>query len=247
MNESFHLEPGLPPITLIRRKNQRTMRIRVNSDRVIVSGPANVSMNRLIDFVREKSEWIQKSCERRKQRTEQLELLRKKYEGTLLLRGERKPVYTFPVPGIRKSRLVEHNHAIVYQFHPSKIRYDHDGVLFPEPEDIHTFYLNVAKKDLTSRFAYWSDRIPLQPGKLSIRNQKTKWGSCSRRGTISLNWRLVKCPQTIMDYIIIHELCHIRHFNHSRAFWKTVAQYYPNVSQARSWIRRRTDEIFSDF
>ncbi|MEX2656849.1 MAG: SprT family zinc-dependent metalloprotease [Balneolales bacterium] len=247
MKETYHLEPGLPPITVIRRKRQRTMRIRVNSEMVIVSGPASIPEKRLIDFVREKSAWIQKSSELRKQRDLQMESLKKKNEGTLLLRGERKPIYAFPVAGIRKARLIEHDHAVVYQYRPPDNLLDNnEQEPCPDPDEIRAFYLSTAKKQLSERYEFWADRLPFQPVKLVVRNQKTKWGSCSRRGTISLNWRLVKCPQTIMDYIIIHEFCHLRHFNHSRAFWDTVAQYYPDVRNARKWIRAGTDEIFSD-
>jgi predicted metal-dependent hydrolase len=251
MRTSVHHEPGMPPITIIRRKRQRTMRIRVKSDQIIVSGPGSVSEKQLIDFVREKSGWIHKSSLKGKERGERLELMKKQYKGTLLLRGDRKPVTAFPVSGLRKPRLIEYDHAVVYQFCPfsdriSGIR-DEDNEPAPDPDEIRTFYLQTAKQELTPRYMQWSDRLPVQPGRLIIRNQKTKWGSCSRRKTISLNWRLVKCPPSIMDYIIIHELCHLRHFNHSKAFWDTVAHYYPDVRQARRWIRKHTDEIFSDF
>ncbi len=266
-------DPELPPVTVIRRKRQRTMRIRVKDDGVVVSGPASVSRDALLNFVREKSGWIIKTRDRRLQRLREMEAKREAQKGTLLLRGERKQIYGFPVTGLRKPRLVEHKNAVVHQYNPDpQSRQIHPGLqtnphpqgyqltlagmdgdstsddrtIMPDSDLIHTFYRNLAKSELPVRVHFWTERLPFQPNKIIIRNQKTKWGSCSSRGTISLNWRLIKCPLEIMDYIIIHELCHLRHFNHSRAFWETVAKYYPDVREARSWIRSRSDEIFGD-
>ncbi len=245
--------PGLPPVKVVRRKRQRTIRIRVKNEEIVISGPATVSHRRLQDFVQEKKEWIRRTCERQERRSHELRLQREALKGTMLLRGERKPICDFPVPQIKKPRLVEHNQAVIYQYDPvlhgnhAAINGFEDESILPQPELMLSFYKKLAQKELSERYEYWRNQLPFQPSRLTIRNQKTKWGSCSTRGTISLNWRLVKCPADIADYIIIHELCHLRHFNHSPAFWKTVTKYYPQVKQARSWIRLHSDEIFSDF
>ncbi len=225
------------------------MRIRVTDNDIMVSGPASLSTKKLQRFVEDKTDWVHKTWTKQQKRKEVLDEKRKAHEGTLLLRGERKPVHDFPVPGLKKPMLVEHPQAIVYQYNPA----DSTGSVnpadrppLPDPDLIHTFYRRLASRELKERVAFWVRQLPFQPSNVSIRNQKTKWGSCSARGTISLNWRLVKCPPSICDYIIIHELCHLRHFNHSRAFWQTVACYYPAVEDAKSWIRKKSDEIFAD-
>lgn len=247
MNDQFQPAPELPPVKVVQRKRQRTIRLRVDENQVIVSGPASVSRSRLLNFAREKKEWIQKTFNRRRQRKKKLDQQREILKGTVLLRGERKNIYDFPVPGLRKPRLVEHDKAVVHQFDP--VVQDAAGHTpnFPENDLIHSFYRNLAQNELRSRFIFWSGRLPFNPAKLTIRNQKTKWGSCSARGAISLNWRLVKCPLWITDYIIIHELCHLKHLNHSPAFWYTVASYYPHIKEAKAWIREHSDVIFGDF
>jgi len=245
MSDLFQLDQDLPPVTIVRRKRQRTMRIRIKTGSITVSGPASVSKGRLMDFVREKSGWIRKAVERRRLKSEQLKSIQEANKGTILLRGERKNIYPFPVPGLRKPRLIEHAKALVFQYNPA-VTGDNDGEITPEIDILHDFYLKIAKSELPKRFDYWVDRLPFKPRKLSIRNQKTKWGSCSSRGTISLNWRLIKCPDTIVNYIIIHELCHLKHFNHSNDFWQTVAHHYPETDKARTWIRKHSDEIFLD-
>ncbi len=250
----------LPPVTVVQRKRQRTMRIRVKDDAIIVSGPASVPKRRLLQFAEEKRAWIRSACLRRQEKVQKLAHKKEQAQGTLLLRGHRMNVYDFPVPGLRKPTLEEHEHAIVYRYNPldhlpvDAIPSENTGMIqsnlftpHPGTDLVHDFYRRLAKKELAEKFRFWSEQLPFTPSRLSIRNQRTKWGSCSSRGTISLNWRLVKCPSSIMDYIIIHELCHLRHFNHSRAFWDTVRQYYPGVRSAKKWIRNNSDEIFADF
>lgn len=74
--------------------------------------------------------------------------------------------------------------------------------------------------------------------KLTLREQTTRWGSCSNRGSLNFNWRLVHFPTEIIDYVIIHELAHRTHMNHSRAFWNLVAQFDPEHSKHRGWLKR---------
>ena len=77
----------------------------------------------------------------------------------------------------------------------------------------------------------------LKPKKVSFRKAKTRWGSCSSVNNISLNIALTALPQTLSDYIIIHELAHIKHKNHSKDFWNCVSQYYPNYQEARNELK----------
>jgi len=74
--------------------------------------------------------------------------------------------------------------------------------------------------------------------RVSVRNQRTRWGSCSRRGVISLNWRLVQTPDYVRDYVILHELAHLRHMNHSARFWAEVARICPAYETAEEWLKR---------
>jgi predicted metal-dependent hydrolase len=73
--------------------------------------------------------------------------------------------------------------------------------------------------------------------RVSVRNQRTRWGSCGRDGHISLNWRLVQMPEWVRDYVLIHELMHLRRMDHSPAYWKHVAGACPGYKAARAWLR----------
>ncbi|HVV71776.1 MAG TPA: M48 family metallopeptidase, partial [Verrucomicrobiae bacterium] len=73
--------------------------------------------------------------------------------------------------------------------------------------------------------------------RVTVRNQRSRWGSCSRRGTISLNWRLIQTPPFVLDYIILHELAHVKEMNHSRRFWREVARLCPGFAEAERWLK----------
>ena len=79
---------------------------------------------------------------------------------------------------------------------------------------------------------------------VSIRNQRSRWGSCSSRGSITLNWRLILVPDFVRDYVMIHELMHRRELNHSKRFWRHVAAACPRVDEARRWLRTEGQRLF---
>lgn len=76
-----------------------------------------------------------------------------------------------------------------------------------------------------------------------IRNQKSRWASCSFRKNLNFNWRLVMVPESVLDYVIVHELCHLKEMNHSRSFWSSVAHYCPEWREHRKWLNDHCDEI----
>lgn len=94
----------------------------------------------------------------------------------------------------------------------------------------------IAKKHLTQRIEELSDKLGLHYNKLYIRNQKKKWGNCSTEKNISLNWRLIKAPLFVIDYLIVHELVHTLVMNHTHKFWTLLKSYYPDYRDAINWL-----------
>jgi predicted metal-dependent hydrolase len=90
-----------------------------------------------------------------------------------------------------------------------------------------------ARRELPARLFELAARHALTVSKVSIRNQKWRWGSCSRNGHICLNWRLVQMPDAVRDYVLIHELMHLRRLDHSPKFWKLVAEACPDYRALR--------------
>lgn len=81
---------------------------------------------------------------------------------------------------------------------------------------------------IEERVAYWSAIIGVLPGRITVRDQRSRWGSCSTRGNLNFNFRVVCLPLELVDYIVVHELCHLRAFNHSPEFWNHVATFLPD-------------------
>lgn len=94
-----------------------------------------------------------------------------------------------------------------------------------------------AKRELPARLLELAGQFDLTVSRVTIRNQRFRWGSCSRAGAVSLNWRLVTMPDWVRDYVLIHELMHLRRMDHSPVFWAHVAAAYPNYQEARAWLR----------
>jgi predicted metal-dependent hydrolase len=95
----------------------------------------------------------------------------------------------------------------------------------------------LAARELPGRAFELAAQQKLPVKRVTVRSQRSRWGSCSRRGTISLNWRLVQTPLFVRDYIIWHELAHLKEMNHSKRFWKEVERLCPEYSEAERWLK----------
>ncbi len=107
-----------------------------------------------------------------------------------------------------------------------------------DAEQLLDWYTRLAKSYLPDRTALLADRWGMEFNRVAVRAQKTRWGSCSALGNISLNWKLVKTPVWVSDYVITHELAHTRVMNHSPLFWAQVERLLPDYREARLWVRQ---------
>jgi predicted metal-dependent hydrolase len=98
----------------------------------------------------------------------------------------------------------------------------------------------LAAKELPPRVLEYATLHQLPVRQISVRNQRSRWGSCSRRGTISLNWRLIQTPSFVRDYILIHEIMHLREMNHSSRFWREVERACPDYETAERWLKQHS-------
>ncbi|MBK8293847.1 MAG: M48 family metallopeptidase [Solirubrobacterales bacterium] len=103
---------------------------------------------------------------------------------------------------------------------------------------IDRWYRREARQQIGQVVEIEADRLDLHPEKISIRDQKTRWGSCSTSGMLSFNWRLVVGPHHALRYVVIHELIHIRHHDHSRRFWAALAEALPDWKYSAAWLRQ---------
>ncbi len=104
-------------------------------------------------------------------------------------------------------------------------------------DEVLRFLSKQAAAEVERRLPKLADRIGVRPGRITIKDTKSRHGSCSADGSISIAYRVVMAPPEVMDYVIIHELCHIRHPNHSRAFWALVAEMMPGYERHKQWLK----------
>lgn len=103
---------------------------------------------------------------------------------------------------------------------------------------LESWYRRQAWVHLPPRLQQLARTLDVRPAKLTIRSQKTRWGSCSSFGTISLNWRLMLLPAALVDYVLAHELCHLRYLDHSPSFWRLVSMLVPDYAERQARLRK---------
>lgn len=109
------------------------------------------------------------------------------------------------------------------------------------------FYRGRAREYLTDRVDHYAECMGVDYENLELRNQRTRWGSCSTAGTISLNWRLVMAPPEVIDYLVVHELAHLTEQHHGRAFWRRVREHVPDYKESAQWLEENSVKlIFSE-
>jgi predicted metal-dependent hydrolase len=108
---------------------------------------------------------------------------------------------------------------------------------------LEELYRREARSVFESRIDHYADEMGVDPGKLELRNQRTRWASCSSQRTLSFNWRLVMAPDDVIDYVVVHELAHLREKNHTRRFWNIVGQYDPNYEAHVDWLTENSARL----
>jgi predicted metal-dependent hydrolase len=225
------------PIELIRRKRQKYLRIRVKPDRIQVSAPKGTRIADMKAFVVEKYDWVQKQWNRLNDHEQLLRQQVKDRHQQLLWFGEWNPIILKPQSGSRASMGILRKNGNVFEF----MHTPNQNLSVDIKE---AFYRKQAKRHLPKRAREIAAQHNFRVNRIYIRDQKTKWGSCSSKANISLNWRLICCPKPVIDYLIIHECCHLVHMNHSEQFWNLVENLCPDYKQHEDWLRRNEAILF---
>ncbi len=103
-----------------------------------------------------------------------------------------------------------------------------------------------AKRIIPQRVCHYADIMGVTYGRITIRMQKSRWGSCSAKGNLNFNCLLMRTPETIIDYVVVHELCHLKEMNHSERFWAEVEKVLPDYKERRKWLKDHESEIMYD-
>jgi predicted metal-dependent hydrolase len=223
--------PGLDvPLRIVRSLRARRYLLRLDQDgaaRLVI--PRRGSQAEAMRFLERSRGWL----ERRVAAWRSRENMRRPWNNgaTLLLRGE-------PVRLLVESDLF----GTTLSFAGESLRGVAPAADYRDAIQAHLRLL--AERDLPPRTRELAQIHGIAISRVSVRAQKTRWGSCSARGTISLNWRLIHAPPLVQDYLIIHELMHRRQMDHSARYWKLVADAFPRWREAEAWLKKtRLDSL----
>lgn len=207
----------------IERSNRKTLSLAVMKDgNIVVKAPLRVKDEVIMHFVEDKQNWI-------KEKLFIVNQTRTKYDDVVkykkfMLYGNK---YSLVLADVKKIETND-NFEIVM---PKKI--EHDKIL----KNLKLWYKKIAKQILSDRLAFLESRVKLKSSALKIGDSRGRWGSCNSKGVICFNWRVIMLPPAIIDYVIVHDLCHLVEMNHSKNFWKLVENFLPKAMEQKAAIK----------
>ena len=215
-------------VEFVRMRQARRYILRVRPDGTIrVTVPRGGSRREAQAFLDRQQRWIER--ERRRVR-EQHAPVTWQHGSEILLRGQRVVIAEQP-----------QGQTVTIRYGDRRIEVDAGtDVRRAVEHDLR----QLAREELFPRLLELAARWDLPVGRLTIRNQRSRWGSCAKNGNIALNFRLVQMPAAIRDYVLVHELMHIRQQNHSRRFWRLVEAVCPEFRAAERWLRTEGKSLF---
>lgn len=204
------------------RSGRKTLALTIKKDgRLIVRAPYRLPESRIEEFIREKSDWIDKHSAAASERT--------------ALRSERfsKPPYELPLLG----KLSPVSHQKPYGYIDGCIHLPENMTLEALLPYLRKLYGAIAKETLIPRTYSAAERMGFKITAVRINSAKTRWGSCSAQRTINLSRMLIAADPELIDYVIVHELCHTVHMDHSPEFWQLVGKYIPDFKERREALK----------
>ena len=138
---------------------------------------------------------------------------------------------------IQKSDWIEKHWKIMQERHQSLEKIE------PYTEAELKVMIEEAKRVIPQKVKYYAPLVGVNYGRITIRNQKTRWGSCSSKGNLNFNCLLMNCPEEVMDYIVVHELCHRKEMNHSARFYAEVERVFPEYKRCQKWLKENGTNV----
>jgi hypothetical protein len=210
------------PVTIARHRLARRYVVRVAPDGSLrLTVPRGASLAGGFAFAARQADWISREIARQRERQAPW------VTGTLTwFRGERVAIEIVEARAVFGSEMI----AL-------------DGPGSDARAAIEARLRRLAEAELPARCRLLARKTGIDVAQVSVRNQRSRWGACSARGVITLNWRLVQMPPSVSDYVILHELVHVKHPNHSRRFWREVAGVCDWWREAERWLRKHGRDL----
>ena len=221
-------------VTVIRSSRRKTATIKVDLEGVSVRIPADLPLARIEKLVAEKTAWIERKLAEaeRKRRgiAGQLEQSSTLADGSrIMVQGQLLPL-----------KLIASDQMKVVQS-SDRLEVYADADLIADKEQLRAlveqWLYRRAVEELNFCVNVYKQRVGATPSRIQIKDYRARWGSCKPDGSIQLNWRLIHAPMHIMDYVVVHELCHLLEMNHSKHFWSEVERVEPQYKMKRQWLK----------
>ena len=220
------------PYTIIKSKRRRSIGIQVKLEEgLVIRVPNRTSKKYVESALQAKKTWILKNIRIRQTVKDQKQQL-------LITQGE-----TIRVFGKKLELEVRQNTSAITKIYLTEAsiifecRYDKFTNAKYKRSKLQDFLKTTLEQYLVVRINHYSKKIGRKPHTVIVRTYKRRWGSATTKGKCSFNWKLAMAPKEIIDYVVIHELCHLIHLNHSQKFWSLVRSLYPDYIQVRSWLK----------
>lgn len=223
------------PLRIIRTNRRKTASISVIQGQVQVNVPRTVPQAWVEKFIAKRRSWIQNKLH-------QQTLSKKNYVNgeSFTLLGKNYSLRLNPGPEMQEMVCTLGDELIVQE----------DLNLPPTQRTqmiqirLACWYKNIAERQLPAQTRAYARKMRVEPKSILVKHYKTRWGSCSRKNDIRYNWKIIIAPQPIVDYVIVHELCHILEHNHSRDFWQCVERFMPDFKERQLWLRTHGQQLF---
>ena len=223
--DCLELADAAIPYRIRESTRRRTLALELRADGALtVAAPAGVPLALVRRFVASRRRWI----ETKRALLAQTQRSRLTFESgaRLPLLGATLTLQWTPGPA-RAVRCRRAGDALVVQ------AADSDAAR----HGVEVWYRRLAAGHFAERIAHFAPRVGRTPQRVTVRAQRSRWGSCTRQGSVSLNWRLLQAPPEVLDYVVVHELCHLLVPNHSPHFWAEVARVIPDFRERRAALR----------
>jgi predicted metal-dependent hydrolase len=218
------------------KQSQRTrgIRLEIRSETgLTVVVPRKYTEHEVLDILKQKARWILKHLPAGKPVQMPLFTQEPGPGDRLSLMGRPIEIVVHTVNSTLSSAVLQGNKLLISTG-------SRNGVI---PKILEKWYRQQAATIFRQKADGFKEAMGLRYNNIYIRGQKTRWGSCSPSGNLTLNWKLLMAPEDIIDYVVIHELAHLKHMNHSKKFWDMVGQYCPGWAKYRKWLITHEDEL----
>jgi hypothetical protein len=233
--KNFNIGDLSIPYELINNDKAKNIRVSMSIEGMRVSKPNRVKLNEVENFLKAKANWIKKLYI--KFQSIKVDKNERKWQSGEIMQymGSSYNISVLKYDGLKKT-IVEFT-GTQFVVYVNKILSDEQKKISIENQ-FKKWFIRMTKETIEERLEFYCNKVGLSYNQVRIKEQKTRWGSCSKNGNLNFNWKLIMAPQWVMDYVVLHEICHLRYLNHSKEFWNLVGVYMPEYKKAQQWLKK---------